>query len=73
MVAIRTEVALTGVPTPIPGPPPPYTGPTPAPNLGLGGCVLTTALAPLYVTCWAGWYDGHLVDVWTGSEGMAGF
>ena len=72
VVAIRTEVALTGVPTPIPGPPPPYTGPTPAPNLGLGGCVLTTALAPLYVTCWVGWYDGHLVDVRTGSEGLAG-
>ena len=53
-VAMRTEVALTGVPTPVPGPPPPYTGPTPAPNLGLGGCALANALDPRY-------YQGPLI------------
>lgn len=70
-VAIRTEVALTGVPTWTPGPPP--TGPTATPELGLAtDCVSKNSYEPQFVTCWAGIYNGRIVNVWSGHEGRGG-
>jgi hypothetical protein len=72
-VAVRTEVALTGVPTRTPGAPPPYTGPTTTPVLGLlRGCANKNSLEPNMVSCWAGIYNGNIINVRTGSEGLAG-
>jgi hypothetical protein len=73
MVAIRTSVALTGVPTWTPGAPPPYTGPTDTPRLGLQrGCANRNSLDPYMVSCWVGIYNGKIVEVRTGREGRAG-
>jgi hypothetical protein len=73
MIAVRTVVALTGVPTWTPGSPPSLSGPTATPLLGLStGCVNQNSLVPQIVTCWTGDLNGHLVNVWSGREGRAG-
>ena len=73
MVAVRTVVALTGVPTWTPGPPSSLPGPTATPLLGLfTNCVNQNSLVPQIITCWTGDLNGHLVNVWSGSEGRAG-
>ena len=71
--AERTAFALSGIPTRTPGAPPPYTGPTVTPVLGLlRGCAGTNTLEPIMVSCWRGVYNGHIVNVSSGSEGLAG-
>ncbi len=71
MVAIRTSVAETALPTWTPGVGSP--GPSATPELGMAlGCVSENTLEPQFVTCWAGVYNGRIVNVWTGNEGRAG-
>ena len=73
MIAVRTVVALTAVPTWTPGPPPSLPGATSTPLLGLStDCVNQNALVPQIVTCWTGDLNGDLVNVWSGHEGSAG-
>lgn len=71
--AIRTSVALTGVPTWTPGAPPPYTGPTMTPALGIFGGEPGNddPHQPRITSAWRGWVDGQILTVSAGNEGPA--
>ncbi len=69
--AIRTSVALTGVPTWTPGIPP--SEPTSTPELGLhSGCSNKNSLEPFFINCWGGIVNGDYIDVEVGREGSLG-
>ncbi len=71
--ALRTSVALTGVPTWTPGAPPPYTGPTMTPVLGIfgGESGNDDPYQPRVTSVWRGWVSGQIASVYAGDEGPA--
>ncbi len=69
--AMRTSVALTGVPTWTPGRPPIY--PSPTPELGLhSGSGARNSQEPFFITGWTGIVNGELINVESGREGSLG-